>query len=39
MDKTRIKELIGKENPTILEIGCADGRDTQDFINLKNKKL
>ena len=34
MDKTRIKDLIGKDNPTIFEIGCADGRDTQDFINL-----
>ena len=33
MDKQKIKELVNKNNPTIFEIGCADGRDTQDFIN------
>ena len=33
MDKRKIKELINKNTPTIFEIGCADGKDTQDFIN------
>ena len=32
MNKQQIKQLINKENPTIFEIGCADGRDTQEFI-------
>lgn len=34
MDKNRIKILINKQKPIIFEIGCADGRDTQDFINV-----
>lgn len=33
MRKIDIKNLINKENPTIFEIGCADGGDTLDFIN------
>ena len=33
MNKQQIKQLINKENPTIFEIGCADGRDTQEFIS------
>jgi FkbM family methyltransferase len=33
MNKNNIKELINKESPVIFEIGCADGRDTQDFLN------
>ena len=33
MNKQQIKQLINKDNPTIFEIGCADGRDTQEFIN------
>ena len=33
MDKRIIKELVNKQNPTIFEIGCADGQDTIDFIN------
>jgi FkbM family methyltransferase len=39
MDKNIIKELIKKENPVIFEIGCADGRDTQDFINTFGENL
>ena len=34
MNKQQIKQLINKENPTIFEIGCADGRDTQEFISV-----
>ena len=33
MNKKEIKRLINKENPTIFEIGCADGGDTIEFIN------
>jgi len=33
MNKNQIKNLINKENPTIFEIGAADGQDTLDFIN------
>ena len=33
MNKQQIKQLVNNENPTIFEIGCADGRDTQEFIN------
>jgi FkbM family methyltransferase len=36
MNKLEIKNLINKENPTILEIGCADGGDTLEFINTFN---
>jgi FkbM family methyltransferase len=32
MNKNQIKSLINKENPTIFEIGAADGQDTLDFI-------
>lgn len=32
MNKNEIKKLINRENPTIFEIGCADGKDTLDFI-------
>lgn len=34
MDKNRIKELVNKKNPTIFEIGCADGQDTLEFIRV-----
>jgi FkbM family methyltransferase len=34
MKKQEIKNLINKKNPTIFEIGCADGRDTQSFIDV-----
>lgn len=33
MNKQEIKLLLKKENPVIFEIGCADGKDTQEFIN------
>lgn len=36
MDKLEIKNLVNKENPIIFEIGCADGSDTLEFINLFN---
>ena len=36
MNKEQIKKLINKDNPTIFEIGCADGKDTLDFINTFN---
>lgn len=39
MNKQVIKELIKKENPVIFEIGCADGRDTQEFINIFGENL
>jgi len=32
MNKTEIKKLLNKDNPTIFEIGCADGKDTQEFL-------
>lgn len=34
MDKNIIKQLVGKHNPVLFEIGCADGGDTQDFVNI-----
>jgi FkbM family methyltransferase len=34
MNKHEIKNLINKHNPTIFEIGCADGKDTIEFINV-----
>ena len=33
MNKRDIKKIIGKNNPIIFEIGCADGIDTQEFID------
>jgi FkbM family methyltransferase len=33
MNKKDIKKIIGKNNPVIFEIGCADGIDTQEFID------
>jgi len=33
MEKREIKKMLGKNNPVIFEIGCADGIDTQEFIN------
>jgi tRNA G46 methylase TrmB len=33
MNKQDIYNLINKKNPTIFEIGCADGKDTIEFIN------
>jgi hypothetical protein len=32
MNKQTIKHLLKKDNPVIFEIGCADGKDTQEFI-------
>lgn len=32
MNKKQIKDLIGKNNPTILEIGCNDGTDSIEFL-------
>ena len=37
MRKEEIKNLINKDNPLIFEIGCADGKDTLDFINTFKK--
>jgi FkbM family methyltransferase len=34
LSKEEIKELIGKENPVIVEIGVYDGRDTLEFIKV-----
>jgi len=34
MDKNRIKQMINKENPVIFEVGCADGEDTQKFMDV-----
>jgi FkbM family methyltransferase len=36
MKKNEIKKLLGKENPIIFEIGCADGKDTTEFLNTFN---
>ena len=33
MDKGYIKNLLKKDNPIIFEIGCADGTDTEQFLN------
>lgn len=34
MDKNYIKQLVGKNNPILFEIGCADGGDTQNFVDV-----
>jgi FkbM family methyltransferase len=34
MNKNDIKNLINRPNPTIFEIGCADGNDTEEFIDI-----
>lgn len=34
--KQEIKNLVNKSNPVILEIGCADGIDTLEFLNVFN---
>jgi FkbM family methyltransferase len=39
MNKKIIKSLINKQNPTIFEIGCADGKDTLEFISVFDEKL
>lgn len=39
MNKQLIKTLINKENPIIFEIGCADGIDTQEFIDIFGENL
>lgn len=36
MNKQDIYNLINKKNPIIFEIGCADGKDTIEFINTFN---
>ena len=28
-----IRQLVGKDDPTVLEIGCNDGEDTQRFLD------
>lgn len=33
MNKQHIKKLLKKDNPVIFEIGCADGKDTIEFIS------
>ena len=33
MNKQHIKKLLRKDDPVIFEIGCADGKDTNDFIS------
>jgi hypothetical protein len=34
MNKSDIKRLINKPNPILFEIGCADGNDTEEFIDI-----
>ena len=34
MNKTQIKDIINKSNPIIFEIGCADGLDTIEFLEI-----
>jgi FkbM family methyltransferase len=34
MNKNDIKNLINRPNSTIFEIGCADGNDTEEFIDI-----
>lgn len=36
MDKREIRNLINNSSPVIFEIGCADGKDTLDFIQTFN---
>jgi FkbM family methyltransferase len=33
MNKNEIKDLLGKDDPVILEIGCNDGEDSFEFLN------
>jgi len=33
VDKAYIKNLLKKDDPIIFEIGCADGTDTEQFLN------
>lgn len=39
MNKEEIKKMIGVSNPTIFEIGCANGSDTEEFINVFNDEI
>lgn len=39
MNKQNIKKLLQKQNPVIFEIGCADGKDTLEFINTFGPEL
>jgi len=34
IDKQIIKKMINKESPIILDIGCYDGNDSREFLNL-----
>ena len=34
LDKEILKPLVGKNNPTILDIGCYDGSDSLEFLNI-----
>lgn len=36
MNKNEIRALINNPNPIIFEIGCADGKDTKEFIDVFN---
>jgi FkbM family methyltransferase len=37
MEKAYIKNLLKKDDPIIFEIGCADGTDTEQFLNQFSK--
>lgn len=37
IDLTYFKDLIGKDNPVILDIGCNDGSHTMKFLELFNE--
>lgn len=39
MNKQHIKKLLRKDNPVIFEIGCADGKDTNEFISTFGSEL
>mgnify|MGYP003137839636 FL=1 len=39
MNKHQIKQLINKKNPVIFEVGCADGVDTLEFLEVFGSDL
>lgn len=39
MNKTSIMNLVNKKNPVIFEIGCADGKDTEEFLATFNNEV
>lgn len=38
-DIDKVFELVGKENPFIVELGCGNGRDAKEFVKRTNRYL